>query len=245
MNNLQTTITKTLPKNVNKTASKLFNSILPKNVSKAVEKNIFNNKYVLYVVLFFAISNVIGYIFVEDYYSLAFFVLVGMMMSYITKNMTINLMVTIFLTNVFMAQKVVRETFKNSKNDKNTKQNKKNVKEGLRKKTHVKEGMKQNTKGKDSENDEVDDDSGYVNYSKTMEKSYENLGNMLGSDGIKNLTKDTDKLMKQQEKLMESLEGMAPLFEKATSLMDKVGGLQNYASNLGSMFGGSTPKKDE
>lgn len=223
MSSIQKTLTKTLPSSINKTTTQIFRNTLPKSVSKSIEKNIFNNKYVLYVVLFLAISNVIGYIMVKDFYSLTFFVVIGLLMSYITKNMVINLLTSMFLTNIFMAQKVVRESFKNKKEEKKQiKQKKdKNTKKTIEKLTN------------EENDDEQDNSLSNIDFSSTMDKSYKNLQKMLGDSGIQDLTKDTKNLINQQKDLMETLQSMSPLIKNAGSLMKQVNGLQDYASKLG------------
>ena len=59
-----------------------------------------NNKYVLYAVVFIALTNVVGYISVGDYDSLIFFCVIGLLSSYFSKNMIINLLVSILATNI-------------------------------------------------------------------------------------------------------------------------------------------------
>ena len=52
-----------------------------------------------------------------------------------------------------------------------------------------------------------------IDYAATVEDAYDQLNSILGSDGIKNLTNDTQNLMKQQAQLAESMKNMAPLIE--------------------------------
>jgi hypothetical protein len=56
----------------------------------------------------------------------------------------------------------------------------------------------------------------------TMNKAFNNLEGMLGNDGIKNLTSDTEKLISNQTKLFQTIENMTPLIEKASSIMNKI-----------------------
>ena len=70
-----------------------------------------------------------------------------------------------------------------------------------------------------------------IDYASTVEEAYDNLNSVLGSDGINNLTKDTQKLMKQQLQLTEAMKNMQPLMESMGPLLEKAGGL------LGSMGG--------
>ena len=49
------------------------------------------NKYVLYALLVIGIVNVLGYVALQDYNSLALFVVMGLLSSYFSKNMSVNL----------------------------------------------------------------------------------------------------------------------------------------------------------
>ena len=74
------------------------------------------NKYVLYVLLFIGIVNVLGYIALEDYNSLALFVGLGVLSSYFSKNMSINLIVAILGTSIIAVNNKVKEGFEESLN---------------------------------------------------------------------------------------------------------------------------------
>jgi hypothetical protein len=64
-----------------------------------------------------------------------------------------------------------------------------------------------------------------IDYASTIEDAYDDLNKILGSDGIKRLTSDTQGLMKQQMQLAESMEGMKPLVEGMLPLIDKMKGM--------------------
>lgn len=58
-----------------------------------------------------------------------------------------------------------------------------------------------------------------VDYAATIEQSYQNLDNILGSDSIKQLTGDTQKLMKQQQNLFNTMNQMVPVLEGAQNML--------------------------
>lgn len=58
-----------------------------------------------------------------------------------------------------------------------------------------------------------------LDYAATIEQSYENLDSILGSDSIKQLTTDTQKLMQQQQNLFNSMNQMVPVLESAKSML--------------------------
>ena len=83
-----------------------------------------------------------------------------------------------------------------------------------------------------------------VDYAKTLEKAYDNLENIVGQDGVRGLTSQTNTLMDQQQKLMENMKSMEPLLKTAQSFLDKfesssMGKLFEKIPGMSSMFGGS------
>ena len=60
-----------------------------------------------------------------------------------------------------------------------------------------------------------------VDYASTVEKAYDNLNKILGSDSMSRLTEDTKHLMTQQQQLAESMKTMTPLIESITPLLDQ------------------------
>ena len=92
-----------------------------------------------------------------------------------------------------------------------------------------------------------------IDYATTIEDAYDQLNQILGSDGVKSLTNDTQKLMQQQMDLAKSMEAMTPLIkgimpmaEKAQEMMKSMdngsGGLGNVmeiAKKMSSGLGGA------
>jgi hypothetical protein len=76
-----------------------------------------------------------------------------------------------------------------------------------------------------------------IDYASTLEEAYDNLDKILGSDGIKNLTNDTHKLMEKQQQLFKAMESMAPMLESAQNMlqgfdMKSLQGLTGLASKF-------------
>ena len=90
-------------------------------------KEVITNKYVLYVLLFFAILNILGFLVTNNFISLAVFALIGVLTSYFTKNMIVVLIVTLVASNLLHLTRRTVETMAN--------------KEESKKKKHTKEGM--------------------------------------------------------------------------------------------------------
>ena len=76
---------------------------VPKEINKLL-----SNKYVLYVVAFLSLTNVIAYLVAQDYNSLLFFAIIGYLVSYFSKNMTIVLLCALIITNLLMTAKSIQ-----------------------------------------------------------------------------------------------------------------------------------------
>jgi len=79
---------------------------LGKKATKVVN-NLLHNKYVLYLMLFFAITNVVGYLTIGDYKALGMFISLAIITSYFTKNFIIIFGISIFGANILLANNVV------------------------------------------------------------------------------------------------------------------------------------------
>jgi hypothetical protein len=79
-----------------------------------------------------------------------------------------------------------------------------------------------------------------IDYSTTLEQAYDNLDKMLGSDGLNNLTADTEKLMAQQQKLFTAVNSMMPMIDKAQGMiegldMEKINSLVGMTGKFGNL----------
>lgn len=200
-------------------------------------ENLLQNKYVLYLVLFIAVTNVLGYLAIEDFNSLMVFIAICALASYFSKNMIVILGSAILGTNILYANSRIREGMKNGEEEetdsKDPKKKKKDVKEQMKSRFASSRPAKAARAATEEEEDEVD--STRIDYAATMEQAYDNLNKMLGDGGMKNLTKDTKGLMDQQKELMGQLKDFAPLMEQAGSMLDKLGGMDNLKGLMGKM----------
>ena len=197
---------------------------------KASLSNLLTNKYVLNVVFFVSVLNLIGYVMYRNYDAVTYFVLIGLMMAYFSKNMIIILGVPLILVNLFSLGK--RKVYEGLKS-KNTPEevdamDKKTLEDVVSASDSIKEDE---VKGK--EKFEVGRKKGQYNidYASTIEDAYDDLNKIIGGDGIQKLTQDSQRLMQQQQQLAKAMEGMGPLIEKmapmlqgAQSMLKSVGG---------------------
>lgn len=76
-----------------------------------------------------------------------------------------------------------------------------------------------------------------IDYAATIEQSYANLDNLLGSESIQQLTKDTQKLMKQQQTLYDTMQNMVPVLQGAQNMLKgfDINSLTGSLKNIGGL----------
>jgi len=200
---------------------------LPSTISK-----ILTNKYVLYFIAFLSLTNILGYMISGDINHIIVFILVGLIMTYFSKNMAIVLLVSLLTANLFSVSIIFREGFetgekgnkpKNVKN-KDTSVGSSDAKTETETKTDTTTEAKPQVKGESFEvgrgkrNPKID-------YASTITDAYSQLNELIGKDGIKSLTNDTQTLMKQQLQLADSMKAIGPLIEGITPLLSQVKGM--------------------
>lgn len=74
----------------------------------------FENKIVLYVSLFLAVTTLLGFLLMKRWNSVILFLLISFIVSFLTNNMSIILLSGVFLTNLAMMKQSVREGMEDS-----------------------------------------------------------------------------------------------------------------------------------
>ena len=203
-----------------------------------------NDKNVLYLVFVIAILNVVGYLMAQNTEAVAFFLIIGFLTTYFSKNMTIVLLVAIVTTSIFVSSKsrFVKEGMSNQKKDED-------VKKGQEKRDEVLTAPKKKVaEHSDDEPEGVTSDMNTakkpnkLDYAGTLEKAYENLQNHVGEGGIEGLTGQTKTLLEQQKNLMDNIKGMEPFLKTAETFMNNMD-LSNL-EGLGGMLSKFTGKKE-
>ena len=191
------------------------------------------NKYVLNFLVFMAIVNVLGYIALEEFNSLALFIVMILLSRYFSKNTSINILIAIIVTSCFtLNNKVLKEGFDK---EKSTKPSKKEKKEKKKKSTVICKtgetmvngackkisGFKNNVPPSspaavnNNEEEEID-------VASQMEDAYVNLNKMMGDGAMKSMATETKKLVNQQQDLMNTLHSMTPTLNKAKETLDNL-----------------------
>ena len=248
----------------------------------SVLKNLLTNKIVLNVVTIIAFFNLIGYLIIGKIIPILFFIVLAILITHFSRNMIIVLGIPLFVVNLFAinytsdiegmennensnTNNVDTDKIKNTIQDKMNEQNSNsstststsnNKQEGKTKQGLPKTSLDSSKKTTDEsfEVGRAKRSGGYdIDYASTIEDAYDQLNNILGSDGIKRLTDDTQKLMKQQMQLAESMSQMGPMIKGMGPMMDQAKGLlEGMGDSNGGMagimemakkFGGSSDKK--
>ena len=224
----------------------------------SVVKKMLGNKYVLYVVLFLSITNILGYLASQDFNALTFFVVVAFLTTYFSKNMIIVLLVAMISTNFLSMSNRIPHTIEGMREKMGHKEkvsaaeedNEELAREAERvpkKQTGSmsKESLKSRNKLQPASLEE-----NKVNYQDTLEAAYDNLDKILDSGAIQKMSNDTDNLMNRQNKLAGQIEKFAPLLHKAEGMlkslpMEKMNSIISKIGGMGMIPGAPEPQKDK
>jgi len=220
---------------------------------KAAFSKFLTNKLVLNVISIIAFFNVIGFIVMDQLNSVIYFILLALIVTYFSKNMIIVLGVPLILVNLF-APKTTRHIEGLENNDNNNKNptqteviNKINT-DKKKQGSATLPGTIDSTVNSESASDENFEvgrnkrkgGSYDIDYASTVEDAYDELNNILGSDGIKRLTDDTQNLMKQQLQLAESMKSMTPIIQGMGPMLQQaqgiLGGMGDGKEGLGNLL---------
>jgi hypothetical protein len=227
--------------------------------------NFLTNKWVLNVVAFLALFNVIGYMVIGNLNAVLYFIVFAVLVRYFSKNMTIVLGIPLIITNLLtlrgnMIEGMENNTTEEKVTDPTTQPATKDANKSNGEQQKINELVKNNNDSKSSqglqmhniESPEHDTTNmatqstggeqqgfepgrrknrGYeIDYATTIEDAYDQLNNILGSDGVQRLTSDTQNLMKQQMQLAEAMKNMQPVVE---SIAPMVKNLQGMMGSMG------------
>jgi hypothetical protein len=207
------------------------------------------NKYVLYFVLFLTFTNFVGYVMVRNLNAILLFIIFGLIAFYFSKNLVVVLGSAILLTNLFALNVNKKEGF-DQPTDKPTKKtddssSKENKHDNSEEVLHSSIASSNEVPEANQAGFEVGrpKKGSKIDYASTIKDAYSQLNELIGSDGIKNLTNDTQVLMKQQLQLAESMKSMTPLIEGITPLLSQAQGMlgnidQGTMNNLASIAKG-------
>jgi hypothetical protein len=225
-------------------------------------KSLLRSTKVLYLVFAVALINFFTYMLHGQFNAIIAFIVFGIITRYLfSKNMIVILFTAMVVTNTMMCLSVLKGSVLEGMEGKK----KKEKKEGMKSKNKKEEKKEQfesrlspaqvGGNNEDMDEDEVDDimdgnKTSKVDYASTLESAYDNLDKLLGSDAIRSMSEDTQRLAEKQKKLMGNIQKLEPMMNKAGDMlkgldMGKMGDmLKGLESKMG-MFGGSALPKEE
>jgi hypothetical protein len=208
--------------------------------------NLLTNKIVLNIVCVLSALNMIGYLVTNNFTAILFFIVLAILIVQFNKNMIIVLGIPLILVNFFVALGLSKNiegntTMGDATNDGATKDNatkdnatKDNATMKTADKPAKKTGQGLPITPLDPVSTETDEafevgrakrGGSKIDYASTVEDAYDQLNSILGSEGVKRLTDDTQKLMQQQMQLAESMKGMGPMIKQLEPMMNQAKGL--------------------
>ena len=217
--------------------------------ANAILSNLLTSKVVLTIIFWLSLTNIIGYLIYNRFDVVVFFVLISVIITYFSKNMIIILGVPLILVNLsVLGKNRFKEGLEGQTAEKDDKDKEKEKKvDGSQPAVITPLDVNQpttqrvDTEVKTEKPDSFEvgrnkNKSKYnVDYAATIEDAYDELNNILGSDGIKNLTSDTQNLMKQQKQLTEAMSQIGPLMQNVGPLLDQAKNMMGSMQNQGGM----------
>jgi len=222
---------------------------------KSALSKILTNKLVLHVVFFIAFINIITYVVMGNIDAVIYFILLGVLIGNFSKNMIIVLGVPVILVNLFVISKRRRvegftdgsgndSSSKKGSSDKGVPSTSSTSQEPIIPSDEPNAPLQEQSSSSSSgpsESFEVGRDKkkgGYdIDYAATIEDAYDELNKVIGGDGIKKLTQDTQGLMNQQLQLAEAMKGMGPLIKGMAPIMKQAEGLLGGMKEHGGLEG--------
>jgi hypothetical protein len=232
---------------------------------KAKVSKILSSSILLRSVFVLSFFNLIGYLVYGEFHAIIFFLLVAGLVKYFSRNMILILGIPLFVVNLFVMGKSVKEGMENStsSNNNSDNNNKNSIQDSSNNtiQTTINKINEKSSTNQDLPITPIDDDntsnnnnnnsnnnnkivgesfevgrnkkgSYDIDYASTIEDAYDELNKIIGGDGIKKLTGDTQNLMKQQLQLAEAMKSMGPLVEQMGPLMQSVGPMIDQAKGL-------------
>ena len=222
---------------------------------KAALSKFLTNKLVLNIVSLLALFNVIGYMVMGYFNIVVLFIIIAILVRYFSKNMIIVLGIPLILINLISLRKNISfEGMENATTDANKEKTKETINKINKQANNAKSNVLDTQTPLEPTADTVDNSESFeagrrknrntnskIDYASTIEEAYDNLNNVLGSDGINRLTQDSQRLMKQQVELAESMKAMGPLMQNMEPLMkqaqEMMSSMNDGKSGLGNIMG--------
>ena len=216
-------------------------------------KSLLKDRNVLYAVFFIAITNLFALLMFRQFEAILFFLIVGLLTSYFSKNMIIIMLAALLSTNFLIGTKLLGNAVKEGMGTKEPVKEDKPVSEEdkpISVVPPVKATATAKLPAKPKKTDEkfstlspasvregefIDTK---VDYASTLEAAYDNLDKLLGSDAIRTMTEDTHRLAEKQKVLMGNIKQLQPMMQTAGKMLDglNVGQMSDMLTGLEDKF---------
>ena len=192
-------------------------------------KDSMKDKRVLYIVLFLAVTNLVGFLMARNFNAVVIFLLVGFITTYFSRNMIVVMLVAMVVTNILSGVKIIKEGMENKEEEKNEDSEKSEDNSS----EENKQGMTTLSPAS-IDNEKKAKKKPKVDYAGTLEAAYDNLDNLLSSDALKNMTDDTQRLAEKQKVLMGNIKKLEPMMQKAGAMLEGLDmqGMQGMIQSL-------------
>ncbi len=224
-----------------------------------------NDKNVLYIIFVVAILNLLGYLITNNLEAVVFFLIVGFLSTYFSKNMIIVLIIAIVTTSIFATTRTPKIIYANKEGmgtmraqKKKQMQIKKQILQNNsdeQKDSSIRDRISSNRNDSSESESEIEGMDGIhgepqnqskakgtgnrIDYANTLEKAYENLQSSIGKEGIRGLTEQTAGLLNQQKELMDNINSMQPFLQTAEGFLKNLdfSGIENIGNILNKFSG--------
>ena len=201
-------------------------SLLYVYIMKLELNSLLKDRNVLYVVLFIAVLNFFGYVMLGNLNAVLFFLALGLLTSYFSKNMIIVMLVAMIGTNFLMTKSHAKEGFEDKKNNNKSKVDTEPLVKLAPRELDDASVEDRNIPAKvrpataDEDEEEATGRKPKLDFAKTVEIAYDNLDKLLGSRALADMGDNTERLARQQKELMKTLKGVEPMMQRAGKMLE-------------------------
>jgi len=182
--------------------SKRMTELLP-----SAKGGFLTNKWILYLVLFFAVFDVFHFYQKGDLQSVMIFFVVGILISFFSKNMVVILILAVVITHLIRYGKNLTEGFEEED------------KEEFEDKEETEEGFEDEDREEFADETEETEKPNEESFRGTIKETDRSVKQALGDLDSNELTTKTKELLTTQQQIMENMKSLEPLLKNADTVL--------------------------
>ena len=190
-------------------------------------KSLLKDKNVLRIVAVLSVLNLLGYLMMQNLDAVAFFIIIGFLTTYFSKNMIIVLLTAMVATNFLVMSRAkgknLIEGLENKDKGKSVDEEEQEEEENDKAPASATEREEKEVMGKKPALDET----------KTIEAMHEHLDS-LGAN-TKKMDEDHEDIAKKIQQAKQNMKDLAPLIEKSQKMLEGMGGIDGISNLMGKM----------